>query len=187
MSIFQKVIHSVYYINTVNVESRKVCNALTVNSFFVTKKTLFLLQSRTSQSVSFVNKHVSAVSSVSVFAAVLICKCKGSRMYSSVFRYTNTWIGHASRLSAALKWRPLRLGPRMCYCSSQQQPSTCCSQSDSWGPRESNQIEWNCFWICTYSLDIYQKVWFWAVRLDRMIWSLNVIICFGQKDTFFQP
>ena len=68
-------------------------------------------------------------------------------MYSSVFRYTNTWIGHASRLSAALKWRPLRLGPRMCYCSSQQQPSTCCSQSDSWGPRESNQIEWNCFWI----------------------------------------
>ena len=110
---------------------------------------MFLLQSRTSQSVSFVNKHVSAVSSVSVFAAVLICKCKGSSMYSSVFRYTNTWIGHASRLSAALKWRPLRLGPRMCYCSSQQQPSTCCSQSDSWGPRESNEIEWFCFWIHT--------------------------------------
>ena len=106
---------------------------------------MFLLQSRTSQSVSFVNKHVSAVSSVSVFA-VLICKCKGSTMYSSVFRYTNTWIGHASRLSAALKWRPLRLGPRMCYCSSsQQQSSTCCSQSDSWGPRESNEIEWFCF------------------------------------------
>ena len=70
-------------------------------------------------------------------------------MYSSVFRYTNTWIGHASRLSAALKWRPLRLGPRMCYCSSQQQPSTCCSQSDSWGPGESNEIEWFCFWIHT--------------------------------------
>ena len=61
---------------TKNVESRKVCNALTVNSFFVTKKTLFLLQSRTSQSVSFVNKHVSAVSSVSVFAAVLICNVR---------------------------------------------------------------------------------------------------------------